>query len=769
MKRSTAAVPLALFAVFMIAVFMLERAETQHYRNKIRLTIFYELSAIQSRFETALAGKLNILRGMTAVLSGAPDMPAVRLSALIKSLAYEQHGIEAILVIRDKVIAYTYPTHPEPSLADTDVGTPLPPALSQATQSCIARRGMIVIGPAEFFPDKQVILTAMPVFEQTKGGTGNGPFWGCVAAVLDPKALFQETGLISDYPELSKGLKVPDADGSGWRVAQGDPAVFDNDPVTMHIILPQGYWQLAAIPATGWIPSPYSAFIYGVGTFLAFALSLGLWYTLHQARVRELAREEYFHLVQTARSIILRLDTAGRIRFINEYTLSFFGYDREDLIGKPMVGTIYPEFGFDGKNISNLINRLIRDPASLPTFEIEARKKSGDIVWVSWTNRPSYDPRHRLRDIICVGTDVTKRRQMEEALRKSESKYRLLTENITDVIWGLDANLHFTYISPSDKQLRGFDAVEVLGRPLWDYIAPNSRPVLLETVAGLERKLHKGQDLPDTLTLSLEMICKDKGTVWVETRATVLYNDDGDMVGMQGVSRDISDRIRAEALREDMERIARHDLKTPLGAVIGLPEEIYREGSLTQQQSNMLEVIRKAGVSMLELINRSLELYKMETGAYPLELQRVDLLQLIDFIGAEARPMLRDKGISIGVEVPGGAKEFPVMGEKPLLQSMLANLLKNAIEASPEGGTVRVRLWRSDGIRIAVHNEGGVPEEMRNVFFDKYAKSDSSKGSGLGTYSLRLIARTHGGDARLDPSTPGETTVNVILPDRPLK
>ncbi|WP_147819217.1 PAS domain S-box protein [Salidesulfovibrio onnuriiensis] len=768
MKRSILVVPLALFAIFMLAVFMFERAETEQHRNKMRLNIFYELSAIQSRFETALSRRLNILRATSAVFSGSPNLPDEQADNLIKSLVYDQEGVDAVIVARDNRIVHVYPPTAEDQYLDIPTDH-LPPVVSLAIKSSIVRRDMVVMGPSEFFPGRSTILAAIPVFEQQGGPHGNGPFWGAVAMVLDPESIFKDTGLVDEYPELKKALMVPHTDASGWQMAYGSRNVFDADPVTMHILLPQGYWQLAAIPQEGWGKSPYSTFIFGSGFLLALALSLGLWHTLHQARARELAREEYYHLVHTARSIILRLDTAGRIRFINEYALSFFGFERDELEGHPLVGGLFPEFGLDGRNISSLVNRLIRTPSDLPAYEIEAIKKNGEIVWIAWSNRPSYDPRGKLRDIVCVGTDVTKRRQMEEALRKSESKYRLLTENVTDVIWGLDANLHFTYISPSDKQLRGFDAVEVLGKPLWDYVAHGSKDLLLHIVANLERKLHKGQDLPETLTMSLEMLCKDGSTVWVETRATVLYNDEGDMVGMQGVSRDISDRTRADALREDMERIARHDLKTPLGAVIGLPEEIAREGNLTPQQNKMLEVIRKAGTSMLELINRSLDLYKMETDAYALDLERVDLIKLLDLIGAESRPLLRAKGISLGVETPDGAEEFPVMGEKPLLHAMLSNMVKNALEASPEGGSVHIRLRRRDGVRISVRNAGSVPEELREVFFDKYAKGDSSKGSGLGTYSMRLIARTHGGDARLDAATPGETTVNVILPDRPLK
>jgi signal transduction histidine kinase len=95
---------------------------------------------------------------------------------------------------------------------------------------------------------------------------------------------------------------------------------------------------------------------------------------------------------------------------------------------------------------------------------------------------------------------------------------------------------------------------------------------------------------------------------------------------------------------------------------------------------------------------------------------------------------------------------------------MLSNLLLNALEASPESGTVSITLGKGEAVSITIRNKGEVPSEMRDVFFEKYATSNKVTGSGLGTYSARLIARTHGGDITVDTGTPGETGVTVMLP-----
>jgi len=181
----------------------------------------------------------------------------------------------------------------------------------------------------------------------------------------------------------------------------------------------------------------------------------------------------------------------------------------------------------------------------------------------------------------------------------------------------------------------------------------------------------------------------------------------------------------------------------------------------------MLDTVEEAGQAMLSLINRSLDLYKMECGTYVLDKRAVDILSMLERIKTEARKQIRDKGISIGIDTRGNESdaEFTAMVEPELFQSLLSNLVINGIEASPDGGSVSVLLERNGGaVAITIRNQGEVPEVVRETFFEKYSTALKPGGTGLGTYSAKLIARTHGGDVHLDTSIPGETLVTVMLP-----
>ncbi len=136
----------------------------------------------------------------------------------------------------------------------------------------------------------------------------------------------------------------------------------------------------------------------------------------------------------------------------------------------------------------------------------------------------------------------------------------------------------------------------------------------------------------------------------------------------------------------------------------------------------------------------------MERGDYELERQLVDLDALVQRVADETRLAFSGKEIDIQVSVlrPSGEGTLAFKGNQLLLYSMLHNLIKNAAEAIRSGETVTIELDTDNGRRIRIMNPGRVPEEICNSFFNKYVTSGKSGGTGLGTYSAKLITEAHG-------------------------
>ena len=152
-------------------------------------------------------------------------------------------------------------------------------------------------------------------------------------------------------------------------------------------------------------------------------------------RVSEL---KYRELVESANSIILRMDHHGNVLFFNEYAQRFFGYSEEEILGRNVVGTIVPELESSGRDLRAMVLDIVRHTDHYTANENENRRKNGEIVWVAWTNKavPGADP--RVSEILCVGQDITERKRAEEALRESGEDYQQLFEAESDAIFLID-------------------------------------------------------------------------------------------------------------------------------------------------------------------------------------------------------------------------------------------------------------------------------------------------------------------------------------------
>ncbi|MGJ3245864.1 MAG: PAS domain S-box protein [Elainellaceae cyanobacterium] len=149
----------------------------------------------------------------------------------------------------------------------------------------------------------------------------------------------------------------------------------------------------------------------------------------HTEEALQESEAEYRVLVETANCIILRWDADGHIRFINDYGQHFFGYRPSELMGRHVFGTLVPEIETSGRNLGEVIEGIRRHPERYPFIEHENVRHDHTRVWVAWSNQPLYDGSGNLIEILSVGTDATERKAAEEALRRSELKFRNIFEN----------------------------------------------------------------------------------------------------------------------------------------------------------------------------------------------------------------------------------------------------------------------------------------------------------------------------------------------------
>ncbi|NJP05737.1 MAG: PAS domain S-box protein [Chloroflexaceae bacterium] len=247
------------------------------------------------------------------------------------------------------------------------------------------------------------------------------------------------------------------------------------------------------------------------------------------------------------------------IRYCNARLADMLGYTVTDM--EHARFDIFLAEGYRSRVIERFEQRL--SGASLPSrYELVALHRDGRRLTLEVT--PGVMEYEQRPAILSFVRDVTERKQVEATLRERERTYRLLAENMYDVVWTMNLEGRFTYVSPSVYHLRGYTPEEVLEQQMADALTPDSLHVVLRAMEAAEQDHLFFADC-----LELEQPCKDGSTVWTECVATPLYGDDGQHCGWIGVSRNIGDRKKIEwALQQSEERLSHILDFHPLGVMV---------------------------------------------------------------------------------------------------------------------------------------------------------------------------------------------------------
>jgi PAS domain S-box-containing protein len=134
----------------------------------------------------------------------------------------------------------------------------------------------------------------------------------------------------------------------------------------------------------------------------------------------EVSEQRYREIVQNANSVILRMDTGGRITFFNAYAQRFFGYYENEILGENAIGTIVPETDETGADLKAMIKDIVENPQRHSTNVNENMRANGQRIWMAWTNKAIIDDDGRISEILCIGNDITKlKQQMDDYLAKN--------------------------------------------------------------------------------------------------------------------------------------------------------------------------------------------------------------------------------------------------------------------------------------------------------------------------------------------------------------
>jgi PAS domain S-box-containing protein len=359
------------------------------------------------------------------------------------------------------------------------------------------------------------------------------------------------------------------------------------------------------------------------------------------------------------------------------------------------------------------------------------------------------------------------RSSAEIALAHERDLLHALMDNIPDTIYFKDTQSRFTRINRAQAQLLGLDGVEAaVGRTDKDF-----QPTELAQTALAEEQqiVATGQPLIDRLEF---IPTADGRPRWLSATKVPIKNDSGQVIGIVGISRDITVRQEIDRLKSEFITTVSHELRTPLTSIRGSLGLLAggAAGDMSQSAMKMVDIAYKNSERLTRLVNDILDIERIEGGKLAFQMTTIDLTQLVQQVIESNSGYAEQLGITF--VLAESIQGIRVLGDADRLTQVLTNLLSNAAKFSPAGGTVEIRITRQGQlVRTSVTDQGpGVPAAFRPRIFGKFAQADGSParqngGAGLGLSIAKAIVERHGG--RIDYTSEPEhgATFFVDLPE----
>jgi PAS domain S-box-containing protein len=257
------------------------------------------------------------------------------------------------------------------------------------------------------------------------------------------------------------------------------------------------------------------------------------------------SEERFRRLVNQAPDIIFRWSPDKGLEYVSPAVAQITGFSPEDLMADPMIGLELAKLS--DSQLAEDYTKVVEERRSMRAREVSFVRKDGKPVHLDMRSHAIRDGKGEVVAYEGILRDITDRKLMEEAIKESEARYRLLAENVQDVISVVDMNLRPTYVSPSVYQLMGYTVEEAMARTLEEQLTPASFESIVKAFReGLTAGQAGQNDLSGSLVLEAEVYRKNGSTAPVEMRVNLLRDSDGQPLGILGVTRDITERKEAE-------------------------------------------------------------------------------------------------------------------------------------------------------------------------------------------------------------------------------
>lgn len=448
---------------------------------------------------------------------------------------------------------------------------------------------------------------------------------------------------------------------------------------------------------------------------------------------------------------LISLDT--KFLSVNKAFCDMIGYSEQELLAMSFIELTYPD---DSLNTIHLYNKLLKN--EINSYETEKRyiHKDGHLICLFISVSAVYDNNGKIIYLLNQVLDMTQRKEDEKKLIFNSS----ILQNVQDCIMVTDMGGYITYWNQGATSIFGYSEEEVIGKKV-DIAYPDNALTLLED--SLERIASGGH-----YNSEWRARAKNGSDVWLDLKTTPLLDNNGHISGFIGVSKDITEKKKAQEelikakevaekalrIKSDFLATISHELRTPMNGVIGMTELLLNT-RLEPEQSEYVQIINKSGNALLTVINDILDISKIESGNIILEKKPFELRKCIEDVFDLMSIKAKEKNIELIYYVGSDLPKF-IIGDVTKLRQILINMLDNGLKFTEKGELyISAELIKKEDnvliVKFIVRDTGiGMDTDTINNLFQVFSQADSSLtrkhgGTGLGlAISQRLIHLMNG-------------------------
>jgi PAS domain S-box-containing protein len=464
------------------------------------------------------------------------------------------------------------------------------------------------------------------------------------------------------------------------------------------------------------------------------------------------SEEKYRSILDVGIIGYFEVDLAGTFTFCNRSFLNFLGYPEDELIGMNFKRVTSEE---DARQIMADFGEVYFGKVEIGISIMRAIGKGGTVLYGENYVTTRKNSAGEVVGFRSVGIDITDRKKAEEALRQSEEKYRTFVESATDGIFRNDLRGNFLYVNPSGQKILGHDEKELL--------AMNYRDLVVGEHLNRVLNHYRTQFVEKREETYIEFpINKNDGSIRWLGQKTKLIKVSDDVYEFHGISRDVTDRVKAEDARQELEEQKTrffanisHEIRTPLTLMLS-PIESVLQGDYGQKINRaFFDNLYRNGLRLLKLVNNLLDFSKIEAGRMKMKVREFDMVVFVrNYIGA-VHSAAESKGLAI--DFKSDSEQVPVYIDFEKMEKVIMNLFSNSLKFTGNGGAISVRVRDDDAsCYIEFRDTGeGIPARSIESIFDRFGQADTSatrrhEGTGIGLALAKELIEMHGGTIQVE-------------------